>query len=345
MTRQLILLDEADGAILPRQLAYARAVEDAERYLRNRAAPNTIRAYKVQFEHWKRYALEREIPILPISPAELIVYLGMRRREGSAPNSVRLALAALAVIDRTSRVTPEHRNPTSLYTDPLVEAWLDGFSREHAKAPEKQAPAITPRELESVLLAAAERPPGASRAQHIAHYARDRAMILMGIAGALRISELVALNLEDVIQAERGLRVNVRRTKVDKHGEGALRGVMPCGRVLRCPVDAWRAWLAVRGASEGPAFVAIGRDGVLTSDRLVDSSARRVVARRAARVGLSLVTSHSMRATFATLAAEKGKPLHKIAEQGGWRSMETLRGYIRQGELFDNNPSSGLLDD
>jgi integrase len=348
LTIQLALPD----VLTRRELAFERAMATAARHVQNQRAERTRRAYAVQWRHWLDYCDARGIAELPIAPAELIVFLTLRGQEASertgksaAPNTVRLALSALSVIDQTARITAHDRHPPSLYRDPLVRAWLKAWSRENPKAPRKKAPVMRPRSIEAMLACAAERPAGCSRAQHIAQYARDRAMLLIGVGAAMRISELVGLNVGDIVQADRGLHVYVRRSKTDQHGEGDLRGVSPAARIVRCPVDAWRAWLALRGTREGPAFVAIKRSGELSDVRLSDSGARRIIARRAAAAGLTLVTSHSMRATFATLAVEQRKPLHKIAQQGGWASYDTLRGYIRQGELFDDNPSAGLLDD
>ena len=346
MTRQLAIPGSVDApAALARQLAYARAAEEALRHVRDWRSDRTRKAYKVQWEAWGRYCADREIEPLPVDAGELVTFLEWRSASGSAPNSVRLALAAISTIDKLSRVTPTNPDPNSVGQTELVRTWLKGWSKEHPKRPRKQAPALEPNELEQILRAAAERGAGVSAAQHTAAYARDRAMILLGVAGALRVSELVALDVGDVLRVERGLRLLVRRSKVDQHGEGHLRAIVPQARVIRCPVDAWRCWMAVRGDAPGPAFVAIQRSGELGAERLTESSARRIVARRAAAVGLELVTSHSMRATFATLAAARGKGLHKLADHGGWRGLDVLRGYIRQGELFDDPATAGLLDD
>jgi integrase len=45
---------------------------------------------------------------------------------------------------------------------------------------------------------------------------RDRALLLFGFAGALRRSELVALQVEDVALVAGGLRLRIARGKTDK---------------------------------------------------------------------------------------------------------------------------------
>lgn len=198
-----------------------------------------------------------------------------------------------------------------------------------------------------IIKQAQERPRNVSAPSHVAQYARDRAMLLLGICAALRVSELVALDAADIVPdpSGRGLSVYVRRAKNDQSGKGHKRGVFPQARTLRCPVDAWLTWAKIRGDWEGPAFVGLSRAGELARDRLDESAARKVLVRRAKAAGIAL-TSHTMRATFVTRGVEQGKSLTKLASQGNWSSLDVLRGYVRQGELFgDDNPTSGLLDD
>ena len=49
---------------------------------------------------------------------------------------------------------------------------------------------------------------------------RDRALLLIGFAGALRRSELVSLRVEDVAIVTNGLRLRIVRGKTDQEGQG-----------------------------------------------------------------------------------------------------------------------------
>jgi site-specific recombinase XerC len=55
--------------------------------------------------------------------------------------------------------------------------------------------------------------------------ARDRALILLGFAGAFRRSELVGLDLEDCAFGKDGLTVTLRRSKTDQQGVGRKIGI------------------------------------------------------------------------------------------------------------------------
>jgi hypothetical protein len=54
---------------------------------------------------------------------------------------------------------------------------------------------------------------------------RDRALPLIGSAGALRRSELIAITREDVVFPADGLRLTVPRAKADQTGKGASLGI------------------------------------------------------------------------------------------------------------------------
>jgi integrase len=49
---------------------------------------------------------------------------------------------------------------------------------------------------------------------------RDRALLLLGFAGAFRRSKLVALTVADLIEAPGGMRVAIRKSKTDQEGAG-----------------------------------------------------------------------------------------------------------------------------
>jgi integrase len=93
---------------------------------------------------------------------------------------------------------------------------------------------------------------------------RNRAVLLLGFAGAFRRSELVALNVEDIEETPEGLLIIIRRGKTDQEGLGR-KVAIPRGDIA-CPVEAVQAWREAAGISQGALF-------------------RRVWNKRAQRVG------------------------------------------------------------
>jgi hypothetical protein len=104
---------------------------------------------------------------------------------------------------------------------------------------------------------------------------RDRASLLIGFGGAPRRSELVALDVADIEEAETGLHFMIRRSKTDEEGQAATIGIAR-GDVA-CPVKALRAWLAAAGIEAGPRFRPIKKAGTVRASRLTCRRWRRWV--------------------------------------------------------------------
>ena len=140
-----------------------------------------------------------------------------------------------------------------------------------------------------------------------------------------------------------GLRILIRRSKTDQEGQGQEVAI-PRGYRLR-PVEAVQTWLAAAEISAGPVFRAVALGGKVSDQRLADDSASRVVKRYAARVGLdaSCFAGHSLRSGFLTSAAESGASVFKMTEVSRHRSLDTLRGYVRQVGLFKEHAGAAFL--
>ena len=134
---------------------------------------------------------------------------------------------------------------------------------------------------------------------------RDRALLLLGFAGAFRRSELVALDIEDIEETKEGLRVMIRRGKTDQEGKGATIAVVR--GTLVCPVAAYKAWIEAANISTGPVFRPIAKGERLQKARLTDRSVAKIVKAHAARVGLDPAgfSGHSLRSGFLTSAAAR----------------------------------------
>lgn len=336
-----------DSAWLAR---YLEAVDRAEARIDSPHSDATMRAYRATWRRWGVHCSALQIDPLPVRPGALVAYLEMYAAETTrsgrlrAPNSVRLELAALCSLDQAHRAELGDDSPAKLRRAPRVARWLSSWSRRQDSSGEVKAPALTVAQIDQILYVAAEPRRNLGSAQHVALYTRDRAIILLGLCAARRVSELAALTLRDVELTERGLLVHVRRSKTDQRGKGLDVAVMPQGRAARCAVEAHRAWLQLRGDAPGPLYPAITRSGGLELGRaLTVRQLQLMIAGRARAAGV-VCSSHSLRATFATLAVARGRPLPRIADQGGWGSLDVLRGYVRQRDLFDDNASSGLLE-
>ena len=236
----------------------------------------------------------------------------------------RLRTWALASIERRlAGVVAKHRDagePSPF--DAGVRAVLDGARRERGSAQHGKA-ALSVMSLRVICRALP-----ASRDRNAA---RDRAMLTLGFAGALRVSELLGLDLADIDFVRQGVVLNLKRSKTDQMGEGRTVGVFFRMREYCCPVRSLRRWLRCRGKAAGPLFPGTGASG-----RLTPPGVGLIVKRSVALAGLDprLYGSHSLRAGFVTAAAEARVPETLIMQRTGHRSVDSVARYVRPATLF-----------
>src|SRR5207253_9302964 len=141
-----------------------------------------------------------------------------------------------------------------------------------------------------------------------------------------------------------GMRVTLRRSKTDQDGAGRKIGIPYGANPETCPVRTVQAWLEQSGVIDGPVFRSINRHGQVQPRRLSGMDVARIIKKLASRAGLdgSMYAGHSLRAGHATAAAIAGASERSIMNQTGHRSVQMVRRYIRDGNLFREN-SAGKL--
>lgn len=176
------------------------------------------------------------------------------------------------------------------------------------------------------------------------HDDRDRAVILLGFAGAFRASELVALDVEQLEFHNGGLRIFVARSKEDQTGKGAFVDVPHGDHAATCAVRAASAWIARVGRPSGPLFRVV-RGTVIEHQRMHVGAVSRALQRAVTRAGLGGdYSSHSLRKGLATSACEAGASPRAIQRHGRWKHLRSLERYIDLEQLYQSrNPVAGLL--
>ena len=147
---------------------------------------------------------------------------------------------------------------------------------------------------------------------------RDRALLLIGFAGAFRRSELSAVNCNWIERTEQGIVLTLPRSKTDQEGRGRSVAIPRVGGPI-CPVAALDAWLQASGIVDGPLFRPVSKAGKVLESRLSASAVAIIVKQRAAQIGLDpeRYSGHSLRAGFATSAAAAGLSVWQIKGQTG----------------------------
>jgi site-specific recombinase XerD len=302
----------------------AADIEKAADLARQEKAKATQRAYGIDFEIFRTWCASRGVSALPATAESVAAFLACEVERGIRSSTIGRRVAAI----RYAHKLAGHAVPTD---DERVKATVRGIRRTVGTAARKKAPATAER----VIAMAVGTGTGLKGL-------RDRALLLLGFAGAFRRSELVALDCEDIEECETGLRITIRRGKTDQEGHGATIGIVP-GSVA-CPMTAVRAWRDAAGIATGPLFRSI-RKGSKVGARLTDQSVADIVKKHAARVGLdpALFAGHSLRAGFLTSAAKRGASIFKMMDVSRHRSVDTLRGYVRDAEIFKDHAGAGLL--
>ena len=149
--------------------------------------------------------------------------------------------------------------------------------------------------------------------------------------------------MADIAETETGLLVTIRRSKTDQDGEGVTIAIARGDAA--CPARALREWLDAAGTEADAIFRPINKAGTVSGARLTDRSVANVVKAYAERAGFdaNLFSGHSLRSGFLTSAAAKGASIFKMMDVSRHKSVDTLRGYVRDAELFKDHAGAGLL--
>ena len=161
--------------------------------------------------------------------------------------------------------------------------------------------------------------------------ARDRAMLLVGFASAMRRSELVGVCVEHLSFSSAGLEIElpVSKTDQERHGRTIF---IPRSSGNYCPVQALMRWLKTAGIGAGYVFRSVNRYDSVAEQGLTPQSVALIVKAAMAQTGVDAqnFSGHSLRAGYCTCAAEQGQQSWQIREQTGHRSDMTLAKYIRR---------------
>lgn len=314
---------------------------------RSRSA-STLRTYRSAVAAFRAWCDAHGVAHFPASPRSVAGYLtdlaiegGPRSAGGASASTVQVAAAAIRWHhSEGARAMAARGMDASAVQDPTsavaVREVLAGLTREIGKVKRKRRAA--PARAADIRAMVAARPGSDPLA------VRDRAVLLLGFAGALRRSEIAALDVNDVEIAPEGLRVTVRQSKKDQQAKGATVGV-PRGTGDACPVEALRAWLALVDATDGPLFRVVTRGGIVTDKRMSGRAVARMVKRLAELAGLDpeRFSGHSLRRGLATSATEAGRSTLALQRQGRWASADMPALYASEASIFADNAAAGLL--
>jgi site-specific recombinase XerD len=301
------------------------SLEQVREYIRASKSENTLRGYRADWREFCAWCESHGSCALPANPDIVAAYIAQcaeRLKVGSIQRRINAIAEAHKAIGLES---PTHHA--------MVMNTMKGIRRTTGIAPAQKAPALT-EDIRAMVEATDTGIIGA----------RDRALILLGFAGAFRRSELVGLHVEDCVFGKDGLTIILRRSKTDQDSAGRKIGIPYGANPETCPVRVLQSWLEQGGITSGPMFRSINRHQHVQPGRLSGIDVARIVKKLVHRAGLDPAkhAGHSLRAGHATSAAIAGASERSIMTQTGHRSVQMVRRYIRDGNLFREN-SAGKL--
>ena len=245
--------------------ALAAAIDFAGQAL----APATLRAYRADWQHFCAWCRAAGWAALPAAPATVAAYLASLAKTHTSSALVR----RLAALSRAHRLA---RQPWPA-ADPAIRNTLRGIQRKFGR-PVRQAAALATEEVRSLVATCENTTVGQ----------RDRALLLLGYAGALRRSELVAIEYEHITFDKDGIRLLIPRAKGDQANKGVSIGIPRGSTPDTCPVRALEVWLKTSKCEHGPVFRGIDVRGAIERRALHPDAVRQILRKRATLAGLVL---------------------------------------------------------
>ena len=301
----------------------------------NSVAEGTRAAYEKDWRDFATFCRAHRLCDDPLDASALVVgeYVNELVRDRKAYSTITRRVAAISYCQRLA-------TGSTVARDPLVTAALQGARRLLTGRGQKQAAPLRLAEMRSITTAlpilAAGRPT----------MRRDQLLVALGWASALRASELVGLDVEDLTvvgdpnSGDGGLVIRVRN---GKGADGVEWVAVPfSSQIHTCPVRRTIAFTA--SIRSGPVFRHIDRRGRphrRLAARPVSDIVRRAIT-EALQYDPAGYSSHSLRAGFVTEARARGVPdaltaRHTRHARPGRRAGGILNVYDRPTDLFERS--------
>lgn len=299
--------------------------ESLQQYLQAATSDNTRKAYQSairQFEKWGGR--------LPTDRDTVVRYL-LARADSLNPRTLDLHLTAISQWHNYQGFV----DPVS---DPLVRKTMEGVRRSHGQ-PKRKAKALRLEHIAQMVNHLRQLPDTKKKL-------RDIALVLTGFFGAFRRSELVAIQISDLVWEPEGLLIRLSRSKTDQQATGLVRA-LPFGAPDCCPATAMKNWIELGDTNEGPVFRPINRWDKIQSKALNPGAINELLKTLGNACQFDFVpdlSSHSFRRGLSTSAARERVDFELIKKQGGWKSDATVWEYIEEGQQLSNNATHILME-
>ena len=298
--------------------------EDTLNNLKSSKATNTLRAYKSDFKDFGAFCAKHGFNSMPTEPKIVSLYL-THLSENSKISTLRRRLVSIGVVHKLKGHYLDTKHPV------IIEN-LMGIKRKKGSIQIGKKPLLI-NHLKQIINIIDEQ-----KIEKIKKL-RNRTLILIGFGGGFRRTELISIDHEDLDFVEEGVKITLRRSKTDQFGEGMIKGLPYFSNEIYCPVTSLKKWLEVSKIKSGPIFRRFTKGSLLTDKRLTDQSVVLLMKEYLNLAGIENknFAGHSLRAGFATVAAESGADERSIMAMTGHKTTQMVRRYIREANIFKDN--------
>jgi len=294
--------------------------------LKSSKSINTIRAYKSDFKDFSLFCAQNGFKALPSEPKIVSLYLTSLSTSNNKISTLKRRLVSIGVIHKLKGHYLDTKHPA------IIENIL-GIKRRKGSIQNGKKPLLI-NNLKLLINVIDEQ-----IKEEIKKF-RDRSIILVGFSGGFRRNEIVSLDYEDLEFVEEGLKIKLRRSKTDQYGQGLIKALPYFNNTKYCPVVSLQKWIELSKINSGPLFRRFSRGLNLSKNRLTDQTVALLIKEYLKMTGIDNknYSGHSLRSGFATSAAESGVEERSIMAMTGHKSPEMVRRYIKEANLFKNNP-------
>ena len=294
--------------------------------LQSSKSNNTIRAYKSDFNDFSLFCAQNGFKPLPSEPKVVSLYLTHLSIKDIKISTLKRRLVSIGVIHKLKGQYLDTKHPS------IIENIM-GIKRRKGSIQKSKKPLLI-NDLKLLINVIDEQKK--SEIKKI----RDRSILLIGFSGGFRRNEIVSLDYEDLDFVQEGLKINLRRSKTDQFGEGLVKGLPYFDNSQYCPVISIQKWLEISKIGSGALFRRFNKGLKLSNIRLTDQTVALLIKEYLQLAGLNSknYSGHSLRSGFATSAAESGAEERSIMAMTGHKSTDMVRRYIKEANLFKNNP-------
>ena len=285
--------------------------------LKSSKARNTIRAYKSDIFDFIGFCNRHSLKFLPADPNVVSLYLTSLSKYLKF-STLKRRIASISMYHKTKGHYLDTKHP-------IISENLLGIKRIKGSIQKVKKPILI-NELKLIINEINK--DSLSELEKL----KNRTLILIGFSGGFRRSELADLKLNDIEFVNEGVKINIGKSKNDQFREGQIKAIPYFKKMEYCPVMALKEWIKFKKSEKKTLFEC--------SDKMISLIIKKYIK----LIGLDNkdYSGHSLRSGFATSTAGYGADERSIMAMTGHKSAEMVRRYIREANLFKNNPLDSL---